>query len=641
MKTARTNKFVMDLRKGAVIEQNDQRYVITHTLSVTQMMVRHVTTGESLIIDVSKMGPPRPATAASQPQQDRDLQEVEEGDWAQAEVLRDAIEQSLVANHGSASYERLAQSVAVSRAKFYKLRKQYLESGRLLSSLLHPRRIGGRGKSRLPDAAAAIVNDRIKNFHLTNQQPSDAALIKEIRRICSNAGLPLPARTTVLRHLQWIDQRERISKRRGAYAATQRFDPIDGSVPGADWPLAVVQMDHTPLPVIIVDEKYRKPINRAWITVAIDCFSRVALGTYVSLDAPSTMSAGLCMGNCILPKEKWLQSIAPNDGIEWPYYGTPERLHMDNAKEFRGNMLQLASREYQFDLEFRPVKKPNYGGHIERLMGTLSEALKVAPGATFANPDQRGEYDSEGRACMTLAELERWLALTFAAYHLEPHSALGTSPNEKWRQGIFGTDNRPGRGIPPRFVDDELVRIDFMPFEERTIQAYGVSMDLLYFHDVLRSRIGLTVSGRNKAAPTYRFRRDPRDISHIYFFDDETRKYVAIPYKDSSHPPASIWEWRAAVKLCKEQGISTKNEREVFRLINLQREQANESAEKTKAARRTLQKLAEHTKVRAQKQKELPQAFDAQAPADATQAAAPHEDRYAAKRELILPFTDD
>ncbi|WP_286746256.1 hypothetical protein, partial [Aquabacterium sp. UBA2148] len=63
--------------------------------------------------------------------------------------------------------------------------------------------------------------------------------------------------------------------------------------------------------------------------------------------------------------------------------------------------------------------------------------------------------------------------------------------------------------------------------------------------------------------------------------------------------------------------------------------------EKTKAARRTLQKLAEHTKVRAQKHKELPQAFEAQVPADANQAAAPHEDGYAAKRELILPFTDD
>lgn len=137
MTTKRTNRFVLDLRKGAVIEQNEQRYVITHTLNMTQMMVKHMTTGEAMILDVSTLEPPKHATEAAMPQQDRDLAAVDQEEWAHAELIRDALEQSLVADHGSASYEKLADSVALSRAKFYKLRRRYLESGKLLSSLLH------------------------------------------------------------------------------------------------------------------------------------------------------------------------------------------------------------------------------------------------------------------------------------------------------------------------------------------------------------------------------------------------------------------------------------------------------------------------------------------------------------------------
>lgn len=39
-------------------------------------------------------------------------------------------------------------------------------------------------------------------------------------------------------------------------------------------------------------------------------------------------------------------------------------------------------------------------------------------GATFSGPTEKGEYDAEGNACMTFDELEKWLVLLFARYHL-------------------------------------------------------------------------------------------------------------------------------------------------------------------------------------------------------------------------------
>lgn len=235
----------------------------------------------------------------------------------------------------------------------------------------------------------------------------------------------------------------------------------------------MVQVDHTELPIIIVDDEFRRPIGRPWVTFAIDVFSRVVPGMYLSLDHPSAMAAGMCLAHAILPKEKWLAD-RNIENVEWPCWGVMGSLHMDNAKEFRGRMLQAACQDYSIDLHLRPVKKPHYGAHIERLMGTVSEELKALPGATFSGPAEKGEYDAEGNAVITLSALERWLVFMLAKYHHRVHSGIGMPPLSKYREGLLGTKGSPGRGLPARRLDEEKVRIDFMPYEERTIQDYGV-----------------------------------------------------------------------------------------------------------------------------------------------------------------------
>jgi putative transposase len=282
-------------------------------------------------------------------------------------------------------------------------------------------------------------------------------------------------------------------------------------------------------------------------------------------------------------------------------------LHMDNAREFRGDMLKIACSEYDIDLHLRPVKNPRYGAHIERLMGTVSEALKTLDGATFSGPEEKGEYDSEARASMTLGELEKWLVLFFASYHRRIHAGIGTTPLQKWREGLLGSNGSPIRGLPARRLDEEKVRLDFMPFEERSVQPYGVVIDNIhYYHDVLRPWIDSPDPDFPRHRRKFRFRRDPRDISHIYFFDPETKRYCAVPYRDLSHPPVSIWEHRAAKKRAHDMGADAADERTLFALINRQRELEQESALKTKSARRNLQKRAENERARQKKKQELP-----------------------------------
>ena len=146
-----------------------------------------------------------------------------------------------------------------------------------------------------------------------------------------------------------------------------------------------------------------------------------------------------------------------------------------------------------------------------------------------------------------------------------------------------------------------------MPFFKRTVQNYGVLIeDVHYYHDVLRPWINAKhpeFKGHRRKFP---FHRDPRDISVLYFFDEIAQRYFSIPYRDTSLPPASIWELRDAHRRADERGIPHENEKAVFALINEQREIEAEAAEKTKSARRAQQRRVQHEKVRKVRSEELP-----------------------------------
>jgi putative transposase len=84
-----------------------------------------------------------------------------------------------------------------------------------------------------------------------------------------------------------------------------------------------------------------------------------------------------------------------------------------------------------------PRGQPHFGGHIEKLIGTMMGAVHLMPGTTFSDVKQKVCYPSEARAILTISELERWLALQIAGvYHLSLHSALGTTPLAAWQEAM-------------------------------------------------------------------------------------------------------------------------------------------------------------------------------------------------------------
>lgn len=574
-----------EIHPGTEVLLDGRHVFVTRVLAFDAVLVRDPESGDIQQASVAALKPIATPTPASAP---TNLDDVSDRDWQTAqrrlEIIRPLAGRT---SRTRAEVAQRAKEFGMHANTLYGWLAAYESTGRLTA--LIPKARSDKGSRRTAPEVEAIVRAVIEEVYLTSQRKSAARVCDEVRRRCLEAGLEPPHANTVRNRIGELAESLRVRRRQGRKTAEQAFAPIEGSFPGADWPLAVVQVDHTKLDIILVDDRHRHPIGRPWITLAIDVFSRMVTGFYVSFDPPGALSTGLCLAHAILPKEQWLAKH-DLDG-EWPAWGFPKSLHMDNAKEFRGLMLQRACAEYGVDIDWRPVAQPHFGGHVERLLGTASKEIHMLPGTTFSNPRQRGEYDSERKAALTLREFESWLA-TFIVkvYHQRPHSALGMSPLDKYREGVFGTKDRPGVGLPARIADEDRLRLDFTPFVERTVQDYGVVIDEVhYYHDVLRRWIGAKDPKQPKLKRKFMFRRDPRDIATIWFFDPELRTYYPIPYRDTSHPSISLWELRDAERAVKQSG-KTVDERALFAAYERMREIEAEAQAKTKAVRRAQQR---------------------------------------------------
>ena len=539
----------LSLEYGATVYLRGRPYVIKQeSQDFSTVVVADADTGELLQAAITDLapGPDEPPNLVS------DLGAVGGKEWEDAQATFEIIKPLLnKPDRTKADVIERADECDVHYGSIYRWIRQYESMGRVSAFLRQTRK--DYGKILLSADVEAIVKDVIETKYLTQQRWSVAKIWREIEKICAKKKLTPPHVNTVRQRIKRLDPYRATKAREGTKAAEAAKLLFQGKFPGADVPLAVVQVDHTPVDIILVDDIHRQPIGRPWLTLLIDVFSRMVLGYYISFDPPGNLSLGLALAHAILPKETGLIKL-DIDG-KWPCWGLPRTIHADNAKEFRGEMLRRACQEHGINLEWRPVAKPRYGAHIERLLGTLNEEIHGLAGTTFSNPKERGEYDSDGHAAMSLHEFEQWFAhLCVDIYHQRTHSALGVPPVAKWQEGILGTRKKPGIGLPERITDELRLKLDLMPFDTRTVQHYGIIWDHVeYQHDVLRRWVNELDPDDAKRKRKFLCRRDPRDISVIWFYDPEIRQYYAIPYRNTSHPAISIWELRAAEKRALEE----------------------------------------------------------------------------------------
>jgi putative transposase len=460
-------------------------------------------------------------------------------------------------------YESVARKAKVSPRALYRWAATWLRD-RTLSSLL-PRKLGPKPGHRRLGHEREIVVDAVLDDSIKRREPMPVTAVhEEVSRRCSKAGIKPVSRGA-------IEARLRVRKRPGR----RRRLGHAAEIPATRRALGIVQVDHTPLDVMVVDEATRQSIGRPWITVVFDIATRAVLGFHASLEAPSATSVAMALGMACLPKYNWLHNV--NVGVEWPMHGLPEALHLDNATEFHSDALRRGCERHDIRLMYRAPGRPYTGGHIERYLGTLLTRVHGLPGTTGSNPKDRGRYPSEKLAALTMAELESWLTLEIAGrYHQAVHKGIHMTPAAAWRAAVEKQTVRIS--MKPR----ELA-IDFLPVIARKVGRGGFQIFRIRYWDPTLSRV-FQVPERTW------IRFNPRNLSRVFVAIPGLDQYLSVPYADLRRPPISLSEQQAAVREITERGRRTANEEAVFTTIEAQRELVDRALAKTrnrrKAARR-------------------------------------------------------
>ena len=122
----------------------------------------------------------------------------------------------------------------------------------------------------------------------------------------------------------------------------------------------IVQIDHTPADISLVDSFERKLIGLPWAKLAIDIATCMVIGYHISFEAPSRLSVALCLTRAVAPKAEVLADLEST--VPWPAQGKPRAIHVDNGRDFRSRVFQQACAEWGIDLVYRPPGSLHFGG---------------------------------------------------------------------------------------------------------------------------------------------------------------------------------------------------------------------------------------------------------------------------------------
>ena len=577
------------IEKGSVVTHEGVLYRVEMLVDFKTIVATEVESGRGQVLPMTAVGL-APNDNADARERQRPIDALGERDWKIAWERLEAIRPLLeMERYGRRDVDERALEVGRTGNTLYKWIARYRDTHDL-TSLVPQQRGWRRRRSRITPAAEAVIAQVIKDVFLNKRRHKASKVVQEVRNVCLKQGIKLPSEPTVRARIARIPEEERLRRRGFSEEADKRFTPVPGKFPGADYPLAVLQIDHTKVDLVVVDDIHRLPIGRPWITVACDVYSRMVAGAHVSFDSPCTTSVALCVAQAVLPKEELLLRLGVE--AEWPVWGWPTMVHMDNAGEFRGNTLRDACAQHGVHIDYRPLKQPRYGAHIERLLGTLMSEIHELPGSTFSSVKEKGEYDSDKEAALTLSELQRWLTVLICkVYHQREHSTLKTSPLKAWEFGVFGSRTTPGAGMQARPENGADILRDFLPKFERTVQPNGVSIKgRRYYAPVLKQWIGSRDPQNPRSARRLIFRRDPRDVSRVWFFDPELERYFDAPTADQSIPSMSEWEQREVRRHMRAQGIDEDAPRAIAKALDELRSLAEAAQTRTRTARRRVQK---------------------------------------------------
>jgi putative transposase len=338
--------------------------------------------------------------------------------------------------------------------------------------------------------------------------------------------LVVPSKRTLYRLFERLEAYEKVVLREGQKTADRRLR-ITKRGPQTTDVLERVEVDHTPLDLFLIDDISRLPLGRPTLTIAIDHYSRMPLGYYLSFGGTSVAAVMGLLKHAMLPKQAAEPRI-PSLCVEntWPCYGKMASLVLDNGMEFLSHDLESVALDLHIHLQFCPTRTPRFKGVVERFLKTINYSFAhQLPGTSLARFVERGEYDPLKHAVLTLAEFkhafEKWLLDDYA---VRIHKGIGTTPLSKWREGA-------DRCVPKLPLSVEALQKRIGNVTERSLRHDGIWLhNIRYASDVLLAPLHRYGRGVN-----VRVVYDPDDLGNIQVWPPEQNEPIVVPAVHSEY----------------------------------------------------------------------------------------------------------
>ena len=448
--------------------------------------------------------------------------------------------QELKANQSAAAERTLRNTVSV--AALYRWLGAYTRSGYDLRALIPavPAR-GGADASRLRAEVETLATATIQDKYQVNEKVSiddvqhelAVRLVEENRVRNPQDQLLPPSRATLARRIATTNvslaQSQRRRQRTAKSAATQY-----GQTPYPDWPLERVEIDHTRTDLIVIDDRDNLPLGRLTLTYCLDTATRYPLGYYLGFEPPSYLTAMECLHHAICPKPDVRQLYGAEH--DWLAYGIPATLVIDNGKEFVGHDLADACLLLGIVLQYTPVQTPQFKAGVERMFGSLNTMLfHTLPGTTFADPVERGNYQSVEQACVYLSAVDKLLNIFLVDIYAERfHRGLGAIPARCWAEK---TQHGFAPALPPSAAE---LTILLGRVTTRVIQHYGIEFASLRYNCADLSPLRTQLQGQPAKVKYH-----PADLSCLHVYNPEAEQYIRVPALDQEYTrDLSLWKRR-------------------------------------------------------------------------------------------------
>ena len=442
----------------------------------------------------------------------------------------------------------------------YRWLKDYRHSGGDIRSLI-PRHVAkGNYNPKIAPEVHQLISEVVREVYLNPSRPSIASIYdviicrilgeNSLRKSLGQAPLKIPHRSTIYRQIEKLDPIDKAMGRYGQRTASLMYDPVQEG-PRPTRPGERVEIDHTRLPFFVVDTETRMPIGTPSLTSAVDKYSGVIVGYYLSFEPFSYLSVMQCLLHAIRPKD-YVKEKFPSVKKEWNAYGLMEVLVVDNGKEFYSKHFQDACQQLGITIQYTPPYMPWYKSSVERTFGSYNtQLLKGQPGRLLQEFTSQYDYNPRKNAVVSLEALQEMLHIFIVDLHNQSsHPQLLAPRAEVWSKGIALCPP-----TLPTTLEDLKVLVGAM--EKRVISRKGVELYGLYYNSPELARLRSHYEPednrrkdgkrpREKATIKY----DPTDLSTIYVLDPTTHEFLEVPAVNQEYTQGlTLWQHRVIKNL--------------------------------------------------------------------------------------------